>query len=115
MSLIKRLALGLWLTACVNALAEDAITTDDVQPVLKQLGATLTIRQRPAWPKPSATPVVVTLSPQVDQGGDIVVSFGVPFGPDVLADEKMIRVVADGAEEIAAYVRPLAHWWIDGK
>jgi imidazolonepropionase-like amidohydrolase len=91
------------------------VTADEVKPILEKLGVKLAVTHRPAWPKPVATSVVVTLTPQADTGGKQVVSFGLPLGPDWLADEKMIRVTDEAGEELAAFVRPLANWWIDAR
>ncbi len=62
--------------------------------------------ERPPWPKPPSS-VQVTLVPQEGKG---VVSFGLPFPPDALQDDRMINV-----GDLPVYTQPLAHWWIDGK
>ncbi len=87
----------------------------DPKPILEKLGAVLKVTERPRAPKPDGTSVVVTLVPQGEGAGKAVASFGVPFGPDVLSDDRQIRVVATDGQELPAYTRPLAHWWIDGR
>ncbi|HLF92973.1 MAG TPA: hypothetical protein VJB14_05905, partial [Planctomycetota bacterium] len=87
----------------------------DPKPILEKLGAVLKVAERPAAPKPGVTSIAVTLVPQGDDAGKAVVSFGVPFGPDVLSDDRLIRVTGGDGQEIPVHTRPLAHWWIDGK
>jgi len=81
---------------------------------LAQLGVTLQVTQRPAWPAAPGTSVDVTLLLQTDPGMHVA-SFGVPFGPGVLTDDRELRVLGADGQEIPAWTRPLAHWWIDGK
>src|SRR5207249_10040437 len=74
-------------------------TAESLQPILANLGVTLRVRERPRWPQPPSASVAVTLIPQGKEAGRQVVSFGLPFGPDVLADDQRIRVIgADGKE-----------------
>jgi hypothetical protein len=87
----------------------------DSEPVLQALGAMLEVTQRPPWPPCPADRVEVTLVPQAAAAGPAVVSFGLPFGPGWLSDDKRLRVVAADGTEIPAFTRPLAQWWIDGK
>src|SRR5690349_18006648 len=88
---------------------------DTLRPVLDDLGVSLRVRERPRWPRPAGDSVEVTLSPQAGQAGRQVVSFGLPFAPDVLGDDRLIRVAAADGREIAAFTRPIAFWGIDGK
>src|SRR6185436_1389324 len=86
----------------------------DPKPILEKLGVVLKVTQRPEHPKPSVTSISVTLVPKTEEPGKAVVSFGLPFGPDVLADDKRLRATLDG-KEIPVFTQPLAHWAIDGK
>jgi imidazolonepropionase-like amidohydrolase len=103
------------LSPLVSAGAGPDDRADSLQPILANLGVTLRVDERPSWPRPAAASVEVTLSPQVDEPGSQVVSFGLPFGPDVLKDDGLIRVADAQGKEIAAFTRPLAFWGIDGK
>jgi len=87
----------------------------ELEPILEKLGVTLKVTQRPPWPKPAASLVKVTLVPQVEEPGTHVVSFGLPFGPGVLSEDKRIRVLGADGQEIPAFTKPLVHWWIDRK
>jgi len=87
----------------------------DPKPILEKLGVVLKVTDRPEAPKPSGSSVTVTLVPQGDESAKAVVSFGVPFGPDVLSDDKKIRATDEGGKELAVYTEPLAHWCIDAK
>jgi imidazolonepropionase-like amidohydrolase len=91
------------------------ITAESLEPILANLGVTLRVRERPRWPQRRDASVAVTLIPQVKDPAPEVVSFGLPFGPDVLADDQRIRVVGADGREIAAFTRPLGFWGIDGK
>src|SRR5262249_28869355 len=62
-----------------------------------------------------AASVTVTLVPQLKEPGRQVVSFGLPFGPGVLADDQHVRVTAAGGTEVATFTKPLAFWGIDGR
>jgi len=93
---------------------ELGIVSPDLAPDLAQVGAKLLVVGRPAWPKPLATSTEVTLVPQTEAAGTCVVSFGLPFPPDTLKDDKQIRVLSDGTE-LAAFTQPLVHWWLDRK
>jgi len=97
------------------ALAIFCAAQSDPKPVLEKLGVVLKVAERPRALKPDASSISVTLLPQDEEPGNAVVSFGVPFGPDVLADDRSIRVVGDNGQELPVYTHPLAHWWIDGK
>jgi len=99
------------LLACTLALVCQA----DPKPILEKLGVVLKVTERPAAPKPAETSVPVTLLPQSEDASKAVVSFGVPFGPDVLSDDRALRVTGPDGQEIAVHTQPLAHWWIDGK
>lgn len=101
------------LISCILTLLGTA--QGDPKPILEKLGAVLKVTERPRAPKPSATSISVVLVRQGDNAGEAVASFGVPFGPDVLSDDRRIRVTGADGQEIPAYTRPLAHWWIDGK
>ncbi len=92
-----------------------AIDAKELPPVLEKLGVTLKVTHRPAWVKSAATSIVVVLTPQTDGGGMHVVSFGVPFGQGVLADDAAIRVTDAAGNEVAAFTKPLAYWGTDGK
>ena len=87
----------------------------DVKPILRDLAVELRIAGRPAWPKPAEQRVEVTLQPQVDPPAKEVVSFALPFGPDVLKDDSQIRLVGPGGQEIPVFTKPLVHWWLDGR
>jgi hypothetical protein len=93
----------------------EGITRAEIDPVLEKLGVTLKVKERAMYVKPVATKVEVTLTPQVEEGGKQIVSFGVPFGPGVLSDEQLLRVSGPDGAEIAVFTKPLAYWWIDGK
>jgi len=114
MSFGKWMALVVVGAVCWEACGAE-ITRGEINPVLEKLGVTLKVNQRPSFVKPVETKVEVSLLPQVEQRGKMLVSFGVPFGPGVLSDEKLIRVMDAGGSEVAAFTRPLAYWWIDGK
>src|SRR5687768_1544098 len=103
--------------ACALFVPPDTYGAVPSQPPLDKLGVSLKVTRRPAPPKPSTLAVAVTLTPQGDAAGSQIASFGVPFAPDVLQDDKRLRVTAAGPAggEIAVFTRPLAHWWIDGK
>jgi imidazolonepropionase-like amidohydrolase len=110
--------LSVSIVLCVapaGAAAAGLDPADSLQPILNDLGVTLRVRERPSWPKPVGDSVSVTLSPQVDAAGKSVVSFGLPFGPDVLTSADLIRVADAEGREIAAYAKPLGYWGIDGK
>jgi len=51
--------------------------------------------------------------PQTEATGKQVVSFGLPFPPNVLDDHRLIGVADVDGVEVPAFTRPLAHWWID--
>ncbi len=102
--------MGRGFTAQVTRAAEV-----DAAPILRALGVTLAVTERPPWPACPAERVEVTLVPQGDAAGPVVASFGLPFGPDWLRDDKRLRVLAADGTEIPAFTRPLVHWWIDGK
>lgn len=87
----------------------------DPKPILEKLGVVLKVAERPAASKPAGTSVTVTLAPQVDDPSKTVVSFGVPFAPEVLSDDHRLRATDEGGRELPVYTEPLAHWWIDGK
>lgn len=87
----------------------------DPKPILEKLGVVLRVTERPVHPKPSSTSLTVTLVPQVDDPTKTIVSFGLPFGPEVLSDDKLIRVSDPEGHEIPVHTEPLAHWWIDSK
>lgn len=87
----------------------------DPRPVLEKLGVPLKVTERPTGSRPPGSSVTVTLVPQTEDSAKAVVSFGLPFGPDVLANDQQIRVTAAEGQEVAVYTQPLAHWWIDGK
>ena len=91
------------------------IQEEEVNTILKDLGVTLEVMDRPQMQGTGRASVEVTLVPQTDEPGPHVVSFGLPFPPDALSDDGMIRVTDDEESEIPAFTRPLAHWWIDGK
>lgn len=76
--------------------------------------AALGAKERPEWPKPTSDSVRVALVRQVESRGGEIVSFGMPFPPDVLWDDGAIRVFGEDGEEIPAFTAPLAHWRIDG-
>lgn len=106
---------ALFLTATSLCAGETRAAAVEADPILQALGVSLHMTQRPPWPPCPADRVDVTLAPQGDAAGPVVVSFGLPLGPGWLADDKRVRVLgADGAE-IPAFTRPLAQWWIDGK
>src|SRR2546421_5680780 len=84
----------------------------DPKPILEKLGVVLKVTERPAASKPAGSSVTVTLVPQADEGSKAVVSFGAPFGPDVLADDRRLRATDEGGKELPVYTEPLAHWWI---
>ncbi len=108
-------AAALALAPLSAARAEAPATLDEIKPVLQQLGVTLNVTQRPAWPGVQGTSVIATLVPQTDLTGPTIVSFGLPFPPDALADEKNIRVTGSDGAELAVFTRPLVKWWIDRK
>lgn len=87
----------------------------DPKPILEKLGAVLKVTDRPEAPKPPGASMTVTLVPQAEPSAGAIVSFGVPFGPDVLSDDRKIRVLDEAGKEIAVHTEPLAHWWIDAK
>jgi hypothetical protein len=90
-----------------------APTPAEIRPVLEKLGVVLKVTERPRWPTPPGASVTVTLAPQVEAPGSCVVSFGLPFPPGILADDRRIRVRGADGREVAAFTRPLARWWID--
>src|ERR1700682_4557218 len=98
---------------CLLLLAEAGPV--DPKPILEKLGVVLKVTQRPSHPKPAAAAVTVTLVPQADDASQAIVSFGLPFGPDVLSDDRLLRAADAEGRELAIHTEPLAHWWIDGK
>ena len=110
------MSIGKWFagvivgTICLAANGQ-GITREQINPVLQKLGVTLKVNQRPTYLKPAANTIEVTLTPQIEAAGKQVISFGVPFGPGVLSDDKLIRVVGDSGTELAAFTKPLAYWW----
>jgi hypothetical protein len=109
------LALAFAMTPLSAVRAEAPATLDEIKPVLKQLGVTLKVTERPAWPKVEGTSVTVSLVPQTDLAGPAVVSFGLPFPPATLTDDKNIRVTDAAGAELAVFTKPLVKWWIDRK
>jgi len=103
-----------WLAAPLLLVASVAAGAQ-IESIHKQLGITMRVTERPAWPKPPAASVQVTLVAQTAEPGPHVVSFGVPFGPGWLSDDKQIRVLGPDGKEIPAFARPLVYWWLDGK
>jgi imidazolonepropionase-like amidohydrolase len=95
--------------------AEAQAGPPDPKPILEKLGAVLKVTERPVPPKPASSAVTVTLVPQSDETGKAIVSFGLPFPPDVLSDDRKIRAAGPDGAELAVFTEPLAHWWIDGK
>jgi imidazolonepropionase-like amidohydrolase len=89
--------------------------SQDPKPVLEKLGVVLKVTERPAAPKAPSSSVLLTLLPQGEESAKAVVSFGLPFPPETLSDDHLLRVLGADGQEIAAYTHPLAHWWIDGK
>ncbi|HXX92874.1 MAG TPA: hypothetical protein VEN81_04525, partial [Planctomycetota bacterium] len=87
----------------------------DPKPILEKLGVVLKVTERPAPPKAPGSSVSLTLLPQDEESQKAIVSFGLPFPPDTLTDDRLVRVLGADGQEIAAYTHPLAHWWIDGK
>ncbi len=114
MSAGKWMVLALMGSICFAAVGQD-IKREEINPILDKLGVKLTVKDRPAYSKPASTQIEVVLTPQIEEGGKQIVSFGVPFGPGVLADDKLIRVSGEDGADIAAFTKPLAYWWIDGK
>jgi imidazolonepropionase-like amidohydrolase len=100
-----------WTLALAAAQAEPI----DPMSVLEKLGVVLKVTERPAHPKPGGSSVAVTLVPKVDDPGKSVVSFGLPFGPDVLSDDRLLRATGPDGQEIPIFTQPLARWWIDAK
>jgi hypothetical protein len=111
----KLLAVALVLVPLSAARAEAPATLDEIKPVLTQLGVTLQVTQRPTWPKVTVTSVTANLVPQTDLTGPTVVSFGLPFPPDSLTDDKNIKVTGPNGAELAVFTKPLVKWWIDRK
>jgi hypothetical protein len=92
-----------------------AVPLSEALPVVEKLGVALRVTERPAWPKPPGAAVTVTLRPMVEAPGTHVVSFGLPFGPGVIEDDRRIRVLGPDGQEVPVFTRPLVHWWIDRK
>jgi hypothetical protein len=90
-------------------------TLEEMKPVLKQLGVDLKVTQRPAWPKAEGTAVTATLVPQTELKGATVVSFGLPFPPGTLTDDRNIRVTDAAGNELPVFTKPIVKWWIDRK
>ena len=86
-----------------------------VAPLLKKLGVVLNVTERPAWPRPGTNRIVVVLAPQAQSKEPVLVSFGVPFPPATLEDDKLICVTDETGAEIPVFTKPLVYWWIDGK
>jgi hypothetical protein len=108
-------ALAAALVQAIWVHAAEPAEGPEVKPILEKLGVTLKVTERPAWPKPPATTVEVALVPQVDEEGTQVVSFGLPFGPGWLGDDKQIRVTGADGQEVPVFTKPLVSWWIDRK
>lgn len=89
-------------------------TAAEVEKAVEASGATVKVAERPRWPRAKTTSIEIRLSPQGETSGVEVVSFAVPFPPDTLTDDKALRVTS-GSEELAAFTKPLVHWWIDGR
>lgn len=114
----KAIVCATLLHVCVAAshsAAEEASVADDYSSVLTKLGVVLKRTERPAFPKAATTSIQVTLSPQVDEQTPTVVSFGLPFPPNSLTDDKLIRVIGPDGQELPAFTKPLVYWWIDRK
>jgi hypothetical protein len=54
--------------------------------------------------------VSVTLVPEVGIGTHVV-SFALPFPPDALFEDTVIRALDERHQEVPILTRPLAHWW----
>lgn len=87
----------------------------DVQAALKAIGVELKVTDRPAFPKPAAKSVEVTLTPLTAKTGATVVSFGLPFPPETMPDDSRISVEDSAGHELPALTKPLVKWWIDRK
>jgi len=83
--------------------------------ILEDLGAVLNVTDRPGLQGGAAPSVEVTLVPQTSGLGTCVVSFGLPFPPNVLSDHRHICAVGADGREIPVYTRPLVHWRVDGQ
>jgi hypothetical protein len=103
------------LMAGVGAFAAEPVTPKEIAPILENLGAKLVVKERPTWKRQYDLSTPLTLIPQIDAPGAQVVSFGLPLPPDVVTEDKRIRVLTEKGDEIPAITRPLAYWWIDGK
>jgi len=79
---------------------------------LEMMDVTLAKVDRPASNSVAAQSVTATLVPEAGPG-EYVVSFGVPFPPNILVDHTRIWVQDERGEEIPVFTRPLAHWWLD--
>ncbi len=78
--------------------------------------ATATLTQRPtAPPQPEVAEVEVSLAGRSESLERELVSFGLPLPPDYLADASMVRVIDERGQEIAAAVKALEPWRIDGQ
>ena len=94
------------LTLLATASSETERLSDvDLMPserteLLQTLDVRLERTERPHFPSILDTPIKVTLLPQIERQGPLTVSFGVPFAPDILEDDRMIRVLSESGEEI---------------
>lgn len=88
---------------------------EEVQVAMKAVGVDLKVAERPVFPKPVAKSVEVTLTPLTWRTGNTIVSFGLPFPPDMMADDSKISVEDAKGNEIPVFTKPLVKWWIDRK
>jgi hypothetical protein len=68
-------------------------------------------------PEPARPPsqLTVTLIGRAQNLATETVNFGLPLPPGFLQDSRLVRVYTSAGEEVAAAVRPLEPWRIDGK
>ena len=94
------------LTLLATASSETERLSDvDLMPserteLLQTLYVRLERTERPPFPSILDTSIKVALLPQIERQGPLTVSFGVPFAPDILEDDRMIRVLSESGEEI---------------
>lgn len=101
------------LAAASLSASADQPLPQDVQAAMKTVGVELKATQRPAFPKPAATSVEVTLTPLTWRTGKTLASFGLPFPPDMMSDDSRISVEDAAGNEVPVFTRPLVKWWID--
>jgi hypothetical protein len=76
---------------------------------VETLDVHLSVKERPKPVRLDSQRVFVTLIPEAGMGTHVV-SFALPFPPDVLFEHMVIRALNDTGKEVPIFTKPLAHW-----